>query len=127
MVFLVYWLYHATKLRRNIAMDMQQRQLELAGPLPALAPSGRLRGRVCLVVGATSGIGRATALRMAEEGAAAVVVTGRRRELGLQLEQEIRQRGADGLFLACDATRQEDRSEERRVGKECRSRWSPYH
>ena len=22
---------------------------------------------------------------------------------------------------------QEDRSEERRVGKECRSRWSPYH
>ena len=50
-------------------MDMQQRQLELAGPLPALAPSGRLRGRVCLVVGATSGIGRATALRMAEEGA----------------------------------------------------------
>src|SRR5256885_15725094 len=102
MVFLVYWLYHATKLRRNIAMDMQQRQLELAGPLPALAPSGRLRGRVCLVVGATSGIGRATALRMAEEGAAAVVVTGRRRELGL-------------------------RSEERRVGKECRSRWAPYH
>ena len=86
-------------------MDMQQRQLELAGPLPALAPSGRLRGRVCLVVGATSGIGRATALRMAEEGAAAVVVTGRRRELGLELEQEIRQRGADGLFLACDADR----------------------
>ena len=23
--------------------------------------------------------------------------------------------------------REEDRSEERRVGKECRSRWSPYH
>src|SRR2546427_6440626 len=28
----------------------------------------------------------------------------------------------DGLFLLLDA-----RSEERRVGKECRSRWSPYH
>src|SRR3712207_8505926 len=26
----------------------------------------------------------------------------------------------DGLFI-------EERSEERRVGKECRSRWSPYH
>ena len=25
------------------------------------------------------------------------------------------------------ATRNEGRSEERRVGKECRSRWSPYH
>src|SRR2546429_1559033 len=27
----------------------------------------------------------------------------------------------------CDALRQHLRSEERRVGKECRSRWSPYH
>ena len=26
-----------------------------------------------------------------------------------------------------DAQAQRDRSEERRVGKECRSRWSPYH
>src|SRR5471030_3548962 len=30
-----------------------------------------------------------------------------------------RQRGLDLLII--------DRSEERRVGKECRSRWSPYH
>ena len=28
---------------------------------------------------------------------------------------------------AVDALAQEGRSEERRVGKECRSRWSPYH
>ena len=26
-----------------------------------------------------------------------------------------------------DRAKEEDRSEERRVGKECRSRWSPYH
>ena len=26
-----------------------------------------------------------------------------------------------------DRTKEEMRSEERRVGKECRSRWSPYH
>ena len=26
-----------------------------------------------------------------------------------------------------DALSEEERSEERRVGKECRSRWSPYH
>ena len=31
------------------------------------------------------------------------------------------ERGADGVIL-CGC-----RSEERRVGKECRSRWSPYH
>src|SRR2546429_5318569 len=30
-----------------------------------------------------------------------------------------------GLHL--DTTVQQPRSEERRVGKECRSRWSPYH
>ena len=29
------------------------------------------------------------------------------------------------LFVVCGGT--DDRSEERRVGKECRSRWSPYH
>ena len=27
----------------------------------------------------------------------------------------------------CSGTREGRRSEERRVGKECRSRWSPYH
>src|SRR2546421_1381495 len=30
-------------------------------------------------------------------------------------------------FLYEDLRRYADRSEERRVGKECRSRWSPYH
>src|SRR2546426_992602 len=30
-------------------------------------------------------------------------------------------------FFAADLTRRGERSEERRVGKECRSRWSPYH
>src|SRR5256885_11129852 len=36
----------------------------------------------------------------------------------------------DGVCLRTGPDRsaeQEDRSEERRVGKECRSRWSPYH
>src|SRR5256885_10041343 len=36
---------------------------------------------------------------------------------------EIVRRGA----LTLDAERMQARSEERRVGKECRSRWSPYH
>ena len=30
-------------------------------------------------------------------------------------------------FVELDPMPGEDRSEERRVGKECRSRWSPYH
>ena len=32
-----------------------------------------------------------------------------------------------GLSLAPEHRRGHARSEERRVGKECRSRWSPYH
>ena len=31
------------------------------------------------------------------------------------------------LILAAELLQFNDRSEERRVGKECRSRWSPYH
>src|SRR6266511_4620585 len=29
--------------------------------------------------------------------------------------------------MRCESDRREHRSEERRVGKECRCRWSPYH
>ena len=32
-----------------------------------------------------------------------------------------------GLIFGNEPTPQSSRSEERRVGKECRSRWSPYH
>ena len=33
----------------------------------------------------------------------------------------------DGVCTVCGAADPDHRSEERRVGKECRSRWSPYH
>ena len=32
-----------------------------------------------------------------------------------------------GATVECDSGSHAERSEERRVGKECRSRWSPYH
>src|SRR3712207_7798970 len=55
-----------------------------------------------------------------EERIARVVEVGVvRRILGLEDPAFVR-----GPF---DATEQRRRSEERRVGKECRSRWSPYH
>ena len=34
---------------------------------------------------------------------------------------------AKGIINAAEDIHHIDRSEERRVGKECRSRWSPYH
>ena len=33
----------------------------------------------------------------------------------------------DEEFMQAEMDRRRPRSEERRVGKECRSRWSPYH
>lgn len=77
---------------------------ELAGPPPCHTPARRLAGKVCLVVGATSGIGRATALRMAEEGAAAVVVSGRRQALGEELAEALCRTGTKGVFVTADVT-----------------------
>ena len=45
-------------------------------------------------------------------------------------EQKLFTKGIETICLSYDdpkITESDDRSEERRVGKECRSRWSPYH
>ncbi len=66
----------------------------------------KLTGKVAIITGATSGIGKATALLFAEEGAD-VVVTGRRAELGHGLEREIRERGARCVFVEADHSQAE--------------------
>jgi NAD(P)-dependent dehydrogenase (short-subunit alcohol dehydrogenase family) len=67
----------------------------------------RLSSKVVIVIGATSGIGRAVALRVAAEGAG-VVAAGRRAELGTALVAEIVNGGGRALFVRCDATVEED-------------------
>ena len=62
---------------------------------------GKLTGRVAIITGATSGIGKATALLFAEEGAD-LVITGRRVELGERVEAEIRQKGGRCVFVQAD-------------------------
>jgi meso-butanediol dehydrogenase/(S,S)-butanediol dehydrogenase/diacetyl reductase len=68
---------------------------------------GKLTGKVAIITGATSGIGKATAILFAEEGAH-VVITGRRSELGRRVEDEVRERGARCIFIEADHRRSED-------------------
>jgi len=61
-----------------------------------------LTGRVAVVIGGTSGLGRAIALGLAEAGAD-VVATGRREELAAEVSHSIEHLGRRSLALAADA------------------------
>src|SRR5277367_5076146 len=63
--------------------------------------------QVVLVTGGLTGIGRATALAFANEGAQ-IVVSGRRDEEGQKLVSEIREMGAEAEFVHADVRREED-------------------
>ena len=66
----------------------------------------KLAGKTAILTGATSGIGKATALLFAAEGAN-VVITGRRADLGQRVVAEIEQKEARGVFVQADHTRAE--------------------
>jgi NAD(P)-dependent dehydrogenase (short-subunit alcohol dehydrogenase family) len=67
----------------------------------------RLAGRVALVTGAASGIGRATAGRLMSEGAA-VLVTDVQEDLGAQTVAELSEGGGRAAFLRQDVSSEED-------------------
>ena len=64
---------------------------------------GRLDGRVAFLKGAGRGIGAATALRMAEEGAR-VVLADIDTEGCKQVSAELNRLGSEGLVIACNVT-----------------------
>jgi NAD(P)-dependent dehydrogenase (short-subunit alcohol dehydrogenase family) len=67
----------------------------------------RFEGKVAVITGATSGMGLAAAQRLAAEGAA-VVLAGRRKELGDQAVADIRTRGGEAMFVQADVTNESD-------------------
>jgi NAD(P)-dependent dehydrogenase (short-subunit alcohol dehydrogenase family) len=77
--------------------------------LPPQMPSGlrRFEGKVVLITGATSGIGRAAAFAFAQEGAR-VVFCGRREHLGAEVEQAIRRAGGEATYVRADVRVERD-------------------
>jgi len=70
----------------------------------------RLEGKVALITGGTSGIGSASALRLAGEGAV-VAITGRNAERGEQVVQDIVANAGEALFVQADV----------RIADDCRN------
>lgn len=76
-------------------------------PAPTvIEASKRFAGKVVLVTGGTSGIGRASALAFARQGAA-VVFCGRREAMGQEVELEIKSAGGRGLYVQADVRDEE--------------------
>ena len=66
-----------------------------------------VEGKRAVVIGGTSGIGRAIAMGFAADGAEAVVATSRTPERVEEAAEAVRERGAESLELTCDVSDRE--------------------
>ena len=67
----------------------------------------RLAGKVALITGGGTGIGRAIALAFGREGAK-VAVAGRRKEKLDETLRELEKQGSEGLAIVCDVAKARD-------------------
>ena len=69
--------------------------------------NNRFEGKVALVTGGTSGIGKTTAIEFARAGAK-VVLTGRREKEGAEVVRQIKKAGGDAAFVRTDIAKEAD-------------------
>ena len=65
------------------------------------------KDKVVIVTGATSGIGRATAIMFAAQGVS-VVLVGRNASRGHEIEKEITEGNGTAVFMQCDVSREDE-------------------
>ena len=71
---------------------------------------GKLEGKVAVITGGISGIGRSTAERFLAEGAR-VVVSDVNADRGSSVQEEFKSRGADLEFISADVASESSQSE----------------
>ena len=81
--------------------------LKKGKPTTSITVQGRLQGKVALITGAASGIGRASALLFGKEGAAVAVVDVNEKA-GKEVVGEIAENGDQAFFVPADVTRAAD-------------------
>lgn len=69
--------------------------------------SDKAMEKVALITGATSGIGRATALLLSKKGYKTALV-GRNMERGKEIENEINSSGGNSVFVKCDISKEDE-------------------
>ena len=69
---------------------------------------GRLDGQVSIITGGSRGIGRAVALKFADEGARLAVVAAHDRDALRQIGEQIAARGGDSITTLADVSRRDD-------------------
>ncbi|MBR8639714.1 SDR family oxidoreductase [Streptomyces tuirus] len=84
---------------------------------PGISLTGRFDGRCVLVTGAASGIGAATAHRLATEGAR-VVVADIDEEAGTAVAAAVREAGGSALFRFCDVSEESSWDETVKAARE---------
>ncbi|MFI3241930.1 MAG: SDR family NAD(P)-dependent oxidoreductase [Alphaproteobacteria bacterium] len=68
----------------------------------------KLKNKVALITGGSSGIGRAIALLFAKQGADVVICSNTSKEKGLQVLEELKSLGSNASYFQIDITKEED-------------------